>query len=58
LESGFSKEKKNKDNNTYGKIHASKSKQKINKIRIFEFEFEMKEKKSKIRVVFIKMSKN
>ena len=34
--------KKNKDNNTYGKIHASKSKQKINKIRIFEFEFEMK----------------
>ena len=36
--------KKNKDNNTYGKIHASKSKQKINKIRIFEFEFEMKEK--------------
>jgi len=49
--------KKNKENNTYGKIHASKSKQKINKIRIFEFEFEMK-KKSKIRVVFIKMSKN
>jgi len=45
LESGFSKEKKNKDNNTYGKIHASKSKQKINKIRIFEFEFEMKETK-------------
>ena len=37
--------KKNKDNNTYGKIHASKSKQKINKIRIFEFEFEMKETK-------------
>jgi len=46
LESGFSKEK-NKENNTYGKIHASKSKQKINKIRIFEFEFEMKEKNPK-----------